>query len=52
MIPTEVAAIAELICPGWASADDTVSDEVIEAAWRLHNAGYRKTTAAITPSTR
>ncbi len=41
MIPSEVAAIAELICPGWTDGDDITLNEVMEAAWRIYNAGYR-----------
>ncbi len=41
MIPSEVAALAELICPGWTDGDDITLNEVMEAAWRIHNAGYR-----------
>lgn len=41
MIPSEVSAIANLIWPGWADGDDITLNEVIEAAWRVYNAGYR-----------
>lgn len=40
MIPPEVAAIASLIWPGWADLPDEDSNEVIAAAYRIHNAGY------------
>ncbi len=42
MIPKEVADIADLIFPGWGQADDDTSREVLEAAYRIYNAGYRK----------
>lgn len=42
MIPKEVAEIADLIAPGWSEMDEETSGEVIRAAYRLHNAGYRK----------
>lgn len=42
MIPSEVAEIAELICPGWSDADDPIRHEVLDAAWAIYNAGYRK----------
>jgi hypothetical protein len=29
-----------LIAPGWADMDDEASNEVIAAAYRVHNAGY------------
>jgi hypothetical protein len=41
MIPSEVAAIADLIFPEWRDTDDLTLNEVLEAAWRIHNAGYR-----------
>ncbi len=42
MIPSEVAAIATLIWPDWGDLDDDDSNEVIAAAYRIYNAGYRK----------
>ena len=42
MIPLEVAEIAVLI---WADWNDLPADdrkEVLAAAWRIYNAGYRK----------
>ena len=42
MIPHEIAEIADLIAPGWSEMDDDVSNEVIAAAYRVHNAGYRR----------
>ena len=42
MIPPEVAAIADLIFPKWPEADEQASAEVLAAAWRLYNAGYRR----------
>ncbi len=42
MIPTEVAAIARLIWPNWADLEDDDSNEVIAAAYRIYNAGYRQ----------
>ncbi len=41
MIPSEVAAIAELIDPDWAGDDDEKRMAVIGAAYRIYNAGYR-----------
>lgn len=47
MIPAEVAAIADLIWPEWSSTDDELaSADVLAAAYRIHNAGYRKQEAA------
>lgn len=43
MIPSEVGDIAELICPGWHEATDDIQHEVLSAAWRVYNAGYRLT---------
>jgi hypothetical protein len=45
MIPTEVARIADQICPGWSDATDDIIHEVLQAAWRVYNAGYRLQTA-------
>ena len=42
MIPVEVGNIASLIFPEWGDADEDVFKEVIDAAWRIYNAGYRK----------
>ncbi len=42
MIPSEVAAIADLIDSEWTNQDDLHLQEVLEAAWRIYNAGYRK----------
>lgn len=42
MIPPEVAAIADLILSGWADMDDITCNEVLQAAWRIYNAGYRQ----------
>lgn len=42
MIPSEVGAIAHLIFPEWTETDDLTLNEVLEAAWRIYNAGYRK----------
>lgn len=41
MIPSEVAAIAYLIFPAWTDTNDITLNEVLEAAWRIYNAGYR-----------
>jgi hypothetical protein len=38
----EVAAIADLIFKDWAACDDIASKEVLAAAYRIYNAGYRK----------
>lgn len=41
MIPPEVVEIANLMVPeGW--RDTIIEDEVLKAAWRVYNAGYRK----------
>lgn len=45
MIPPEIADLADLIWPGWAELDDEASREVIKAARRIHDAGYRPTRA-------
>lgn len=44
MIPPEVSAIASLILPEWTEVDDLTCNEVLEAAWRIYNAGYRRST--------
>lgn len=41
MIPSEVSAIANLIFSDWRITDDLASKEVLAAAWRIYNAGYR-----------
>lgn len=43
MIPSEVAAIATLIWPDWADLEEDDCHEVIAAAYRIYNAGYRIT---------
>ena len=41
MIPGEVAEIADLMVPdGW--RDTIIEDDVLKAAWRVYNAGFRK----------
>lgn len=41
MIPSEVSEIADLMVPdGW--RDSVIEDDVLKAAWRIYNAGYRK----------
>jgi hypothetical protein len=41
MIPTEVAEIADLMVPdGW--RDTILEEDVLKAAWRVYNAGFRK----------
>jgi hypothetical protein len=48
MIPSEVCDIADLINPKWADmADEEAARAVTMAAWRIHNAGYRKTPAEV-----
>lgn len=42
MIPPEVAEIAGLIFPEWTETDDLTCNEVLESAWRIYHAGYRK----------
>lgn len=42
MIPSEVAAIADLIWPDWSNTDDDLArSDVLAAAYRIFNAGYR-----------
>jgi hypothetical protein len=41
MIPSEVAAIADLICLNWPNLDEIGRAEVIQAAYRVYEAGYR-----------
>ena len=41
MIPREVGDLAELICPDWSDGDEDVQREVLAAAYRVHNAGFR-----------
>lgn len=41
MIPSEVAEIADLMVPdGW--RDTIIESDVLKAAWRIYNAGFRK----------
>lgn len=42
MIPLHIRDIADLICPHWHELDDEGSNEVIFAAYRIWEAGYRK----------
>lgn len=45
MIPSEVAEIADLMVPeGW--RDTLIEEDVLKAAWRVFNAGFRKTEEA------
>lgn len=37
---------ADLIFPEWRDTDDLTLNEVLEAAWRIHNAGYRLATTS------
>lgn len=46
MIPPEIARIADLIWPNWDALDDDVSRDVLQAAYRVWNAGYRPMAAA------
>jgi len=46
MIPLEIAAIASLIWPNWAELPVEDSKEVLDAAWRVYLAGYRRTRAS------
>lgn len=42
MIPPEVSEIADLMVPeGW--RDTVIEADVLKAAWRIYNAGYRRT---------
>lgn len=41
MIPSEIADLADLIMPGWIDADPLTGAEVIKAAMRIWEAGYR-----------
>lgn len=41
MIPSEVIEIADLMVPdGW--RDTVIEEDVLKAAWRVYNAGFRK----------
>lgn len=41
MIPEDVIEIADLMVPdGW--RDTVIEDDVLKAAWRVYNAGFRK----------
>lgn len=41
MIPSEVSEIADLMVPeGW--RDTVIEQDVLKAAWRVYNAGFRK----------
>jgi hypothetical protein len=42
MIPSEVAEIADLIWPSWGDLPEEDVREIIQAAYRIWNAGYRK----------
>jgi urease accessory protein UreH len=42
VIPSEVVDIADLLAPGWAEEDEEFQCEVLAAAWRIYNAGYRR----------
>ena len=52
MIPSEIAAIADLIFPDWADLDPEDPEEassfngIIEGAYRIYNAGYRRSLAS------
>jgi hypothetical protein len=45
MIPSEVAAIATLIWPDWADLEGEDHREILAAAYRIYNAGYRQAEA-------
>ena len=42
MIPQEVSDLADLIFAEWRDADDATFSQVVEAAWRVYHAGFRK----------
>lgn len=42
MIPNEVAKIADAINSAWPDLSDEESERVIDAAWRVYDAGFRK----------
>lgn len=42
MIPKEVGEIASLIDANWTQGDDLNMQYVLEAAWRIYNAGFRR----------
>lgn len=48
MIPSAVAALADLIWPHWDQLDEEdkeekmALDDILAAAWRVYNAGYRQ----------
>ncbi len=42
MIPFYIKRLADLICPHWADLDEDEIHEVINAAYRVHGAGYRQ----------
>lgn len=42
MIPSEVADIATLIFAHWATAEPEAQSEILDAAWRIYKAGYRR----------
>jgi len=42
MIPTEVSDLADLIWPNWRELSGNSRNDVLDAAWRIYNAGWRK----------
>ncbi|HEY8751624.1 MAG TPA: hypothetical protein VIM11_26820 [Tepidisphaeraceae bacterium] len=50
MIPTEVANIASLIDPDWPECDEADCKVIIEMAYRIYNAGYRKPVSHTKPA--
>jgi hypothetical protein len=46
MIPHEIAVIASLIWAAWADLPDEDRNEIVNAAYRIYDAGYRRTRAA------
>lgn len=49
MIPPEVAHIASLIDPDWPDLDEEDCKVIIEMAYRVHNAGYKRVPQDTTP---
>lgn len=49
MIPSEVADIADIITPDWAELAEDAQRMVLDLAWAIYNAGYRKQDACHNP---
>ena len=48
MVPIEIADLMQLIYPAWAELEGDDFREVLNAARRIHEAGYRKQPAETT----